>query len=171
MQYILGALLIMVMRITDVTIGTVRTLMVVQGKKAIAGILGFFEVTIWILAASQVINNVHQSYWFIFGYSGGFAIGNVLGIWVEQKFGVGFVSLYIISLTHADKIAAELRKNKIGVTALPGEGGTREVSILIALILRKKQKEVIRLIESIDPKAFITVQNVTPYRGYLGQRK
>lgn len=55
MNLILGTLLILVMRICDVSIGTVRTLMVVQGRKTLSGILGFFEVTIWILATSQKI--------------------------------------------------------------------------------------------------------------------
>lgn len=44
-----GALLIMAMKICDVSIGTIRTILVVQGKKYLAGIAGTIEVLIWVL--------------------------------------------------------------------------------------------------------------------------
>jgi uncharacterized protein YebE (UPF0316 family) len=47
---IAGAVLIMLMRVGDVSIGTIRTILIVQGKKYLAGIAGFFEVLIWVFA-------------------------------------------------------------------------------------------------------------------------
>lgn len=49
MALLYSALFIMIMRIMDVTVGVIRTLMVVQEKKYKAGILGFIEITIWVL--------------------------------------------------------------------------------------------------------------------------
>lgn len=171
MNIVLGALLILVMRILDVSIGTIRTIMVVQGRKLLSGVLGFFEVTIWVLAASQVIVNVRDNWLFVLGYSSGFGLGNVIGIWLEQKFGFGFVTLNVISVDYADKISIELRKNNFGVTALPGEGGQGNVSLLMISTTRKRKNEAIKIIEQIDPKSFITVQSITPYRGYVSPRK
>lgn len=166
MEIFLSALMIMCMRIVDVTISTIRTLMVVQGRKYIAGLLGFIEVTIWIFAIRHIMMHI-DNLWNILGYSTGFGLGNIIGITLEQKFGLGFIQAYIISIHHADKIANELRRNKFGVTILPGEGGSGGQAILVTITPRKRQKELIDLIDSIDPKAFITIQPATPYRGYI----
>ncbi|MCX6164592.1 MAG: DUF5698 domain-containing protein [Ignavibacteriae bacterium] len=168
--FLLSALLIMCLRIFDVSLGTIRTLMTVQGRKYIAGCIGFFEVTIWILAIRYIMQNL-DNLWNIIGYSTGFALGTILGVTIEQMLGSGFLQLYIFSMNYADAIADELRKNKIGVTLLPGEGGSGGVAILMVLIIRKRKKELIRIIDKIDPKAFISVQTATPYRGYIHSGK
>ncbi len=170
MEYLYSALFIMCLRIMDVTVGVTRTLVVVQGRKYTAGALGFVEVTIWAFAIRHIMLNL-DNIWNVFGYSTGFAIGNVLGITVEQKFGFGFVLIYVVSMHYTDKIADALRNNKFGVTILPGEGGRGGVAIQVLLIPRKRQREAIEIIENIDPKTFISVQQAIPYRGYIRQGK
>jgi uncharacterized protein YebE (UPF0316 family) len=168
---ILGALLIMGMRICDVTIGTIRTILVVQGKKYLAGLAGFFEVLIWVFAIRYIMQHLDVIL-NLFGYATGFALGNILGITIEQKIGLGYVQLNIISRHFTDEIADTLRKSKIGVTILPGEGGSGGVAVIVAVISRKNQGKVIKLIERIDKSAFITVQSSLPYRGFVhGVRK
>lgn len=170
-ESLLGALLIMFMRICDVTIGTIRTIMVVQGRKYRAGVAGFFEVLIWVFAIRfimQHLDNIAN----LFGYALGFALGNIIGITIEQKIGLGFVQLNIISRHKTDEIADTLRKSKHGVTILPAEGGSGGVSIIVVITARKYQKKVINMIESIDSNAFITVNHSVPYRGFIhGSRK
>lgn len=163
---ILSALAIMCLRIIDVSLGTIRMLMTVQGKKYIAGLIGFFEVTIWVVAIRHIMQNLDNIF-NIFGYSVGFALGTMIGITIEQKLGAGYLSLNIISMNYADKIADELRINKVGVTMLPGEGGSGGVAVLMALVKRKRQREIMNLVESIDSKAFIVVNSAIPYRGYI----
>jgi uncharacterized protein YebE (UPF0316 family) len=170
MEYLFSALQIMFLRVIDVSMGTFRTLMTVQGKKYIAGLMGFIEVTIWVFAISTVFRNLDNIY-NVLGYSTGFALGTMLGITIEQKIGSGFLQFHIISLQFTDKIADTLRMNKIGVTILPGEGGRGGVAMLIALISRKREKEVMEIINEIDPDAFISVQSANAYRGYVPTRK
>lgn len=170
-ETIIGAVLIMIMRICDVTIGTIRTILVVQGKKYLAGAAGFFEVLIWIFAIRYImqhLDNIPN----LFGYATGFALGNILGITFEQKIGFGFAQLTVISRHYTDKIADTLRKSKYGVTILPAEGSSGGVSIIVLIVPRKRQRKTIELIESIDSHAFITVQHSLPYRGFRhGVRK
>lgn len=171
LESILGALLIMLMRICDVSIGTMRTILVVQGRKYLAGLAGSIEVLIWVFAIRYIFQNLDQVL-NLFGYAIGFGLGNIFGITLEQKIGLGFAQLNIISKVAADKIAEILRKEKYGVTQLPATGVSGDVSILVVIVPRKNQKKVILLIESIDPKAFITVQHSIPYRGFIhGARK
>ncbi len=170
-ENILFALMIMSLRIIDVSLGTIRMIITVQGKKYIAGAIGFVEVTIWVLAISSVMS--HLDNWInIVAYSSGFALGTILGITLEQKLGSGFVWLNIISMNYADDITNKLRENKFGVTLIPGEGASGGVTVLLVLIPRKRQKEVMHIIENIDSKAFITLQSSIPHRGgYLHLRK
>ena len=85
-----GAVLIALMRISDVTIGTFRTIMVVQGRKYQAAIAGFFEVLIWIFAMRYIVQHMDNMY-NLFGYALGFSLGNILGITLEQKVALGYV--------------------------------------------------------------------------------
>ena len=168
---ILGALLIVCMRICDVTLDTIRVILVVQGRKYLAGLVGFFEVLIWIFVIRYIMQHMDVLL-NLFGYATGFALGNVIGVTIEQKIGLGFVQLNIISRHATDKIAMALRKSKFGVTILPGEGGTGGVSVMVVIIARKLQRTVINLIEEIDKEAFITVQYSLPFRGFMnGSRK
>jgi len=161
----------MLMRICDVSIGTMRTILVVQGRKYLAGLAGTIEVLIWVFAIRYIFQNLDQVL-NLFGYAIGFGLGNILGITLEQKIGLGFAQLNIISRIASEKIAEILRKEKYGVTQLPATGVSGDVSLLVVIVQRKNQKKVISLIESIDPKAFITVQHSLPYRGFIhGVRK
>ncbi|MEW6702825.1 MAG: DUF5698 domain-containing protein, partial [Bacteroidota bacterium] len=122
-----GALLIMLMRIADVTIGTFRTILVVQSKKYHAALAGFFEVLIWIFAMRYIVSHMDNIYNLI-GYALGFALGNILGITLEQRVALGYVQVNIISRHHTEEIAAKLRESKFGVTILPAEGKLGELS-------------------------------------------
>ena len=55
---VLLPILIFFARIADVTIGTVRIIFVSRGLKYLAPVLGFFEVTIWLLVISQVMRHM-----------------------------------------------------------------------------------------------------------------
>jgi uncharacterized protein YebE (UPF0316 family) len=171
LNYILGALFIMGLRMMDVSLGTFRTIMVVQAKKYLAAAIGFFEVLIWIFAMRYIFQHLDNTYNMI-GYALGFAIGNILGISLEEKIALGYVQVNILSLHFAEKIAGELRKAKFGVTILPAEGGSGGMSLLVIIIRRRDLPSAKKIIESIDTKCFMTVQHSRPYRGFIhGSRK
>ena len=170
-ESISGALIIMVMRISDVSIGTIRTILVVQGRKYLAGMAGMVEVFIWVLAIRFIFQNLDDVI-NLLGYATGFGLGNILGITIEQKIGLGYAQLNIISKDYSNKIAEALRDHKFGVTILPAYGASGSRSIVVVIIPRKFQKKIIKIIESVDPEAFITVQHSLPYRGFIhGSRK
>jgi len=171
MEIFLGAVLIMLMRIADVTIGTFRTLLVVQAKKYLAALAGFIEVLIWIFAMRYIVQHMDNTINLI-AYATGFGLGNLLGISLEEKIAIGFVQVNIMSLYATDKIADELRIAKFGVTILPAEGASGGLAILVAIIRRRDLKELMDIVEKIDKKSFITTQFARPYRGFIhGSRK
>lgn len=171
MDFLLNALLIFCLRIGDVSIGTLRTLFTVQGKKKLAPLLGLFESLIWVIAIRQIFSQLDNP-WNIAGYATGFATGTLIGIMIEEKLAIGFHQIYVISRHHADEIADTLRANLFGVTLIPGEGGSGGMSIITSMIRRSRMKEFKDIVDRIDPGAFISIQNAMLYRGFThGARK
>ena len=165
-EIILGAILIMILRIADVTLGTIRTLLVVQAKKIYAALIGFVEVLIWIYAMKYIVGNMETTL-NLFAYALGFSIGNYLGITLEEKIGIGYIQVNIISKTKSAEIALQLRRSKFGITLLPAEGMGGALSVIVAIVRRKDQKNLVNLVDSIDSEVFISIQHSHPYRGFI----
>src|SRR5258708_12574964 len=77
-------LLIVVARITDLTLDTIRTASIVQGRRVFAAILGFFEAVIYVCAVAKVLLNMdHPIYPLAYGL--GYWLGTCLGITIDQR--------------------------------------------------------------------------------------
>ncbi|MEJ2556536.1 MAG: DUF2179 domain-containing protein [Anaerolineae bacterium] len=162
-----NALLIFCLRLVDVSLGTVRLIMIGRGQRKIAPLLGFVEVTIWVVAISQVITNLDNIF-NIFGYSSGFAAGTLVGMWIEDKLALGHVEISIISTTRGQKIVRKLRQADYGVTELVGNGRSGIVNLITTIVPRKDVKDVFQLVNQTDPKSFIAIDDMkTVTRGYM----
>jgi uncharacterized protein YebE (UPF0316 family) len=161
------ALLIFCLRLVDVSLGTVRLLMIGRGQRKIAPLLGFVEVTIWVIAISQVITNLDNII-NILAYSGGFAAGTLVGMWIEDKLPLGHVGISIVSTTQGQEIARKLRQADYGVTELIGSGRSGVVNLITTIVPRKDVKDVLQLVNQTDPKSFIAVDDMKVVkRGYM----
>jgi uncharacterized protein YebE (UPF0316 family) len=109
-------------RICDVSIGTIRTIVTVQGRTVIAFILAIFEISIWIAVASTVINQIKDQPILVVFYAFGYATGNVVGILVERKLAFGLVILKVITKVAGKPLAHRLRELGQPVTVFEGEG-------------------------------------------------
>lgn len=158
-QWVLIPLLIMVARITDVTIGTIRIIFVARGNARVAAILGFFEVTIWLLAISQVLQNLTNVACYL-GYGLGFALGNVFGITVEKRLCSGMQIIRIVTTSGLGSLPMVLRDEGYGVTTVKGQGAKGPVDLVYVVAERKNTAEVLELVESMEPASFVTVQDI-----------
>lgn len=145
-------------RICDVSIGTVRTIVTVQGRTMIAFILAVFEIVIWIGVASTVINQVKDQPILIFFYALGYATGNVLGIKLEGKLAFGLTILRIICREKGDVIASKLRELGQPVTKFIGEGMKGPVFELYIACRRKDLKWILAEVTSIDKDVFYVIE-------------
>jgi uncharacterized protein YebE (UPF0316 family) len=162
------ALLIFLLRIGDVSIGTVRVLYTVRGKRGISMLLGFVESLVWIFAISTLVAKVRESPWQMFAWAIGFSAGTALGITLEQWIASGSILIRIISVYHSDELRGQLREMGFGVTSVNGEGRDGSILILFVVAPRRRGKQVVSTIEQIDPEAFVTVEPVShAIGGYL----
>jgi uncharacterized protein YebE (UPF0316 family) len=151
---------IVVARICDVSIGTLRTIVVFRGYRLLAAALGFVEVTIWLIAAGQVIRNL-DAWYLVVAYAGGFAAGNVAGIWLESKLAIGSELVRAVSANPAIGLASELRRAGYETIELPGHGaGGAPIEVLLVVERRKRIPALLRLIRSVDPEAYWTITDV-----------
>jgi uncharacterized protein YebE (UPF0316 family) len=146
-------LLIFLLRICDVSLGTVRTVAIVRGHVTAATILGFFEVMIWILAISQVISRLQESWLLPMAFAGGFAAGNAAGIALERKLALGMSTLRILSRSKGEEIARALRLDGHGVTTFAGHGMSGPVTLVYALAPRRKARQILSIARGLDPEA------------------
>ncbi len=166
MEAFLGGLLIFCLRLTDVTLGTLRILMTVRGRKPLAALIGFVEVTIFVVAISQVVRNV-GNVWNVLGYSGGFAAGTLVGMTIEEHLALGWTVVRVISTDLSKRIADALRQAGYGVTEMSGQGMRGNVEIYEIVVRRADLPKVLQMIDKIDEKAFITVEESRRvYRGW-----
>lgn len=152
-------LLISLARITDVSIGTLRIIFVAKGLRLWAPILGFFEVSIWLGAISQVMGNLTTPINFI-AYALGFSLGNYLGMYIESRLALGMVVVRIITKEDAFALVEALRKLRYSVTVADAQGNTGAVKIIFTVIKRSDIKTVTHLILKHNPLAVYSIEDV-----------
>ena len=154
------AMAIFCARILDVSLGTVRTITVVRGFRFMAAFIGFFEVMIWIMAAGQVLRHVDQWY-MVIAYAGGFATGNIVGIFLEERLALGNVMVRVISETPDFSLADRLAEEGYAVTSLQGlSHPERFVEIILLAEERRKIPNLLKFLDQVDPKASYTIEDL-----------
>ncbi|HRQ76729.1 MAG TPA: DUF5698 domain-containing protein [Phycisphaerales bacterium] len=143
-------------RIGDVSIGTVRTILVIGGHRYISAILGFFEVIIWVLAVGGVIAHLTNP-WALLAYAGGFASGVMVGMFIEDRIALGYRVIRIISPNVQINVCERLRERGHFVTRLEGSGKTGPVEFAFMVVRRREVPKVRADVAEIDPQAFMSV--------------
>ncbi len=168
---LLEYLLIFAARVLDVSLSTVRMLLIVRGRKYPATAVGFVEATVYIVALARIMQNISDPFK-ILAYGLGFASGTLLGGFLEEKLAIGHVSLQVIpSEGTSDELLKALRTTGYGVTVLEGRGMTGMKTVLLVSTDRKTLPRLTSLIDEFSPGSFVTVAEardvlggVMPYR-------
>lgn len=151
------ALMIFLLRIIDVSLGTIRTIAVVQGRVPFAVALGFVEIILWVTAIAQVIAHVSQHPILPIAYAGGFACGNAVGITLEKKLAIGNIAIRIIT-AHGKAVAHAVGAFSHVVTIIEGSGGDKPVSLIYLTCKRRTLPSVIQIAQAIDTDLFYVVE-------------
>ena len=159
----LSAGLIFALRVCDMSLDTLRVLFVMRGRKGIAWVLGFCQSAIFVIAITSVLSNLGNPLTVI-SYAAGFATGNVLGIWLEDRLAIGYTEMRIISSRRGTAIADRLRLEGYAVTEVSARGRDGMVSLLNCSVRRKNIGQVREMVNEVDTEAFITAEDIRPLR-------
>jgi uncharacterized protein YebE (UPF0316 family) len=170
MQTLLGLLLIFFARVTDVSMATLRTLLVVRGQRKIGAFIGFFEVMIYITALNSVMSGLKNPLNLLF-YAAGFATGNFVGGWIEERVAMGYLTAQVIPTTNSEALTAGLRDAGFGVTVIPAMGMDAPRSVLLLVLKRRQQKDLVRIVDAVSPTAVVTFMDTrSPIRAFMDVR-
>ena len=157
--WVILPLLIFFARICDQTIGTLRLIFVSKGFKHIVPFLAFFEAMIWLIAISQILSHLENAVTFL-AYGLGFAMGNYVGMLLEERLSIGSIIIRIFSKEHISEFVEVLQKHNYGYTIINAEGSTGELKIIFSIINRKYLSHLIEHIKAIDSNTFYTIEEV-----------
>lgn len=174
MDLFLSALMIFSLRLVDVSLGTIRIVLLTRGEAWKAGLIGFVESMTWVFAASQVLRNLDDPVRMV-GFAAGFGAGTFLGVLIERWLAMGSRIVRVIAPIGSPQAADALRAAGYAVTVLNGEGLHGDVRLAFTVVPRRRLKEVLAIVEEINPEAFVTFEQVrlapTGYRAATSVRK
>ncbi len=158
-NYLILPLLIFLARIADVSMNTVRIIFVLNGKKLISTLLGFFESLIWLLAIGQIFQQLDN--WLSYlAYAAGFAMGIFTGMLIEEKLAVGKLVIRVISTKEFKELTRYMRKEHFRFTILDGETSSGDGQVLFTVIKRDRLPGFLEEMHRWHPNSFYTIESV-----------
>jgi uncharacterized protein YebE (UPF0316 family) len=136
-----------------------RIIFVSKGKRNIAPLLGFFEVLIWIIVVSRVMQNL-DNYLTYIAYAAGFATGNYVGMIIEERLAVGVQLIRVITHQNGNELVQQLSAGGFGATVVDARGSRENVALIYTIVPRNDLGKVLNIINEFNPKAFYSIEDV-----------
>ena len=151
--------IIFLARVFDVSLGTLRIIFVAKGYKLWAPFVAFTEIIIWIFMISTTLK--HLDHWpMAIAYAAGFAAGNYVGMYIEEKLTLGHELIRIITKTDPQDLIEKLKTEGFGLTSIKANGYNGNVGVIYVIIKRNHIKKIQQLILQHNPKALYTVEDI-----------
>jgi uncharacterized protein YebE (UPF0316 family) len=142
-----------------VTLGTLRIIFIARNRRALAPVLGFFEVMTWLFAIGQTMQHLDNLVCCL-AFALGFTAGNFLGMYIEKKLAMGFVHVRIITHRDAGRLTRELGAANFGYTCVDGTGAMGPVRIVMTVVRRRQLDDLLQLVETCQPGSFYAVDEL-----------
>lgn len=159
MAWVVLPLLIFLARLVDVSLATMRHILIFRGQKRIVPIFAFIEVIIWLLAITQVMNNLSNIACFL-AFAFGFSAGTYAGMLIEERLALGYQLVRVIFDHDSQGVLATLKQEGYGATTLDARGARGAVEILLVVSERKRLGKLTALLNQLEPKPFYTIEDV-----------
>lgn len=167
---IMELLFIFFARIIDVSLGTIRMILVIRGDKVPAAIIGFFEIMVYTVALGLVVGSLDDPVKLIV-FCAGFSLGVLVGSVIEEKLALGYRGLQvIIDREHCDMVD-DLREAGYPVTCWEATGKAGPKTVLHMVVKRNMIKAVSNHIYEQDPNAFVVLMEPKHFRGGYIKKK
>ncbi len=158
--------LIFIARIFDVSIGTVRMLMVISGHRLASAALGFAEVLIWVLAVGGAVKHLDNPI-AVIAFAGGFATGTLVGMTIEQRLAIGYRVVRVINPKPGLDLAGSLRDQGYTATRIDGHDRDGPAEIVFIPVRRKSVPDLLEQIAAVNPDAFLSVERAERVSGFI----
>jgi uncharacterized protein YebE (UPF0316 family) len=157
--WVILPLLIFCSRIFDQSVGTLRMIFVSKGYRTMAPVFAFFESLIWLLAIGEIMKHLNNPLCYV-AYAGGYAMGNWVGMWLDERISIGNVIIRVILSIATPELIEQLKAANYGLTLLDAEGGKGKVKVVFSIIKRKDVKHFVDILNEYSPHSFYTIEEV-----------
>lgn len=154
-----NALLIFVLRVADVSVGTLRVNVLVRGFRGLAVALSFVECLIWLSATARVITQLDNPF-NVIAFAGGYATGTLVGCAINDWLALGKTLMRVVTPTNQPEVVSALRELGCTVTVMNAKGRDGEVSIAFSVIPKKRSRKILNAIQQVNPNVFVTFEEV-----------
>lgn len=161
------AIAVFFLRIIDVSVCTLRTIAIVQGRMVFSVCLGFCEVLIWVMVVGQVLKHATDNPLLLLTYASGFACGNAVGILIERQLALGSVILRIVSVTAGPQLAELFRDRAARVFTFDGRDSDESMMLIYVVVRRRMARELIEEAQRYDPELFFAVDPLRETNAFL----
>lgn len=159
-------------RIIDVSLGTIRTIMTVKDKRFIATFIGFFEVLIWFLIVREALDKNDSQILIALFFALGYATGTYIGTYLSSRFIKGNFTVQVITSSRRDDVVKIIKESGYGVFVIDVKSSDKKIDkYMIFIEINKHNFNHLKdIIKKLDNKAFIVV-NETRFvqNGYLNK--
>ena len=164
---------IFLVRIIDVTLGTIRTIITVKDKALLSSIIGFFEVLVWFLIAKEALDTQVKSIFIGIFYALGFATGTYIGSKISKKLIKGNFQVQVITSKATEIWIKELRDKGFAISIMDIRQKDNEPDkFMFFLEINSNDFDKLhKIIKKHDKKAFIVVnESKTVVNGYFKEK-
>lgn len=158
-EWVIIPALIFIARLIDVSLATLRHILINRGERKIVPFLAFIEVSVWLLAISQVMQNLSNIACFL-AWAAGFSLGTHVGMMIEGKLALGHQLVRVIMNGEATGFIQRISKQQYGITSMKASGARGDVEVLLIISERRRLKGLLELLQSIEPQPFYTIEDV-----------
>ena len=160
-------------KIVEISMSSLKTVLLVKGMRTHATVLAFIECMIWGLIVSRVITGLASNFAWLFAYCIGYSTGYYIGSVIENKMAMGTITLsVIIPKDKTGSVEEYLKNSNHGYFIYDGHGATGEKTKVETVIPRKGAKDVRKHIaELCDNEIFVTNSDVSFVRGGYGVKR
>ncbi len=148
--------IILLLRSFDVSLGTMRLVYVVEGRRLMAMGIAFFEASAFVVAVSIVLSSDLDPFRMA-GYAAGFAAGNVIGMTLVRFLKLGNVNLRIFTPEHSFDVSRALREAGFRLTVFNAEGRDGPVGMIMLLIRKREIGKAMDICKPWLPSCFVTI--------------
>jgi uncharacterized protein YebE (UPF0316 family) len=156
--------IILIINVVYVSFFTIRMILTLKGQRYLAAFLSMIEVVIYVLGLGLVLNNLNEIQNLI-AYAVGYGIGVIVGMKIEEKLALGYITVNVITKEYDKNLPKLLREKGYGVTDWEAHGLEGNRMAMQILTPRKFELKLYDLIKTTDPKAFIIAYEAKTIHG------
>lgn len=152
-SYVMVAI-ILIINIVYVSFFTIRMILTLKGRRYLAAMISTVEVVIYVVGLGLVLDNLNEIQNLV-AYAVGYGIGVIVGMKIEEKLALGYITVNVITTEQNVDLPGILREKGYGVTNWAANGLEGDRMAMQILTPRKYELKLYQTIKELDPKAFI----------------